>query len=613
MRLKFTLLSSLLTATLALSANPLSLPEYEREVKLTFPNEETAKAAKLELLPLPEGKSFAFSTRWDDSNPNHVRMAELLAKHGFKATFYLCSTSRKGFYSDVLPQLIRKGHSIGNHTLNHRNLATLIPNEVARQILQNRVEYETRSNQTINSFVLPYCAYKNATDSLSPLRIGEALYRSGELGSPEYHQNLEKEYGMPEGSWGTSRLFGINDRTPSAETFDRAIAERTKNMKPGEVRHATLGLHTWQDDAGFETLDKIFAKYANRSDWWYCNENEYNAYRYAQLHTRVEKRVEGANAIFKLTGPTPAALGSDTPLWAKVTPATADGRTMVKLPHTLRMPEQIDMIISDGARVLPSKKFPFLEASLIMNVEDEEPGVILTISNRGRLPLTNVTVAFRLPLLFTCDERVPRNDLEMINPEVTRTVSHYFPEHRRTALYQCGPLFAAAEVNFEIDGKPQRLWVCTKTEIPQFAEAVPRDTALALGPLPPEQFTEQLLAAASNPEETLSSWSPLASGKWALPYIVKIPKKEKQQIAVALTFRADAVIDTWKLHVPKNNVKGVFLNGKKVEDRTLPTPIVTRKGLNRLVVLYDTDRGGEQMISVTRGSNPNLPVEFVRE
>ena len=45
MRLKFTLLSSLLTATLALSANPLSLPEYEREVKLTFPNEETAKAA----------------------------------------------------------------------------------------------------------------------------------------------------------------------------------------------------------------------------------------------------------------------------------------------------------------------------------------------------------------------------------------------------------------------------------------------------------------------------------------------------------------------------------------------------------------------------------------
>ena len=219
----------------------------------------------------------------------------------------------------------------------------------------------------------------------------------------------------------------------------------------------------------------------------------------------------------------------------------------------------------------------------------------------------------REPLLFTGDERVPRNDLEMINPEVTRTVAHYFPEHRRTALYQCGPLFAAAEVNFEVDGIPQRLWVCAKAEIPQFAEAVPRDTALALGPLPLEQFSEQLLAAASNPDETLSGWSPLQPGRWNLPYIVRIPKKEKELVAVALTFRADAVIDSWKLHVPKNNVKGVFLNGKKIENQQLPTPIVTRKGLNRVVVLYDASRGGDQMISVTKGTNPNLPVEFVRE
>lgn len=612
MRMKLSLLTALLTAAFTLAANPLSLPEYEREVKLVFPDEEAAKAAKLELLPLPQGKSFAFSTRWDDSNPKHLHMAELLARHGFKGTFYLCSTGRKGFYGDVLPHLTRKGHSVGNHTLNHPNLATLIPNEAARQILQNRVEYETRTGQPVNSFVLPYCAYKNGTDTLSPLRIGEALYRSGELGSPEYHQELEKEYGMPEGSWGTSRLFSINDRNPAPEKFDKAIEKFQKEMKPGETLHATLGLHTWQDDAGFETLDKLFARYANRPDWWYCNENEYNAYRYGRLHTRIEKRVEGSTAVFKLTGPTPAALGSDTPLWGKVTPATADGRSMVELPHTMRLPEKIDMIMSDGPEVKQSKKFPYLAASLVLNVKDE-PGVILTIANRGKQPLTNVTVAFRLPLLFTSDERVPRNDLEMINPEVTRTISRYFPEHRRTALYQCGPLFAAAELNFEIDGKPQRLWVCATDEIPQFAEAVPRDTALVLGPLPPDQFSDKLLAAASNPDETLSGWSPLPAGKWSLPYIVQVPKKEKEQAAVALSFRADAVIDSWKLHIPRNSVKGVFLNGRKLEVKSLPTPIVTRKGLNRVVVLYDTSRGGPHMVSVTKGSNPNLPVEFVNE
>lgn len=68
MRLK-TVLLPLLSAAAMFSghANPLSLPEYEREVKLTFPDEESAKAAKLELLPLPEGKVFAFSTRWNNS------------------------------------------------------------------------------------------------------------------------------------------------------------------------------------------------------------------------------------------------------------------------------------------------------------------------------------------------------------------------------------------------------------------------------------------------------------------------------------------------------------------------------------------------------------------
>ncbi|HCH84573.1 MAG TPA: hypothetical protein DFL85_03580, partial [Lentisphaeria bacterium] len=304
MTLKSYVLMCALAFSAVLSANPLALPEYTREVKLTFATPEAAKEAKLTLLPLPAGKHFAFSTRWDDSNPKHARMAELLAKHGFKGTFFLVARDDK-FYDETLPLLTRKGHSVGNHTLNHPNLATLIPNEVSRQILQNRAEYEARTNQPVNAFVLPYCAYKNGSDSLSPLRIGEALYRSGELGSPEYFPNLEEEYGLPAGSWSVSSLFSIDDRHPSAERFDSEIEKRLKSMKPGDYFHATLGLHTWQDDKGFETLDGIFAKYANRPDWWYCNENEYNAYRYAAQHTRIEKRVEGNRAIFLLAGPTP--------------------------------------------------------------------------------------------------------------------------------------------------------------------------------------------------------------------------------------------------------------------------------------------------------------------
>ena len=108
MTLKSYVLMCALAFSAVLSANPLALPEYTREVKLTFATPEAAKEAKLTLLPLPAGKHFAFSTRWDDSNPKHARMAELLAKHGFKGTFFLVARDDK-FYDETLPLLTRKG------------------------------------------------------------------------------------------------------------------------------------------------------------------------------------------------------------------------------------------------------------------------------------------------------------------------------------------------------------------------------------------------------------------------------------------------------------------------------------------------------------------------
>ncbi|MGI6353974.1 MAG: hypothetical protein ACOX6W_02580 [Lentisphaeria bacterium] len=59
------------------------------------------------------------------------------------------------------------------------------------------------------------------------------------------------------------------------------------------------------------------------------------------------------------------------------------------------------------------------------------------------------------------------------------------------------------------------------------------------------------------------------------------------------------------------DVKGVYLNGKAIEPKQLPERIAVRKGLNRLVVHY-VAAGGQRLVSVSRGTNPNLPVTFVR-
>ena len=54
------------------------------------------------------------------------------------------------------------------------------------------------------------------------------------------------------------------------------------------------------------------------------------------------------------------------------------------------------------------------------------------------------------------------------------------------------------------------------------------------------------------------------------------------------------------------------MNGSRIEVKSLPERIKAQKGLNRLVVLYKAN-GGPHMISVSKGSNPNLPVEFVQQ
>ena len=111
----------LFAGALASAANPLNYTEYVQNVDVSFRTPEEAQQAQLVPLPLPEGKILAISSRWDDTNPRHLRMAELLKKHGWKGTFYLFRLNDT-FNRQVLPALTTGGHSIGNHTISHPRL-----------------------------------------------------------------------------------------------------------------------------------------------------------------------------------------------------------------------------------------------------------------------------------------------------------------------------------------------------------------------------------------------------------------------------------------------------------------------------------------------------------
>lgn len=313
------LTAAALSATTAAFAS--GLRTYSQTVDLTFDTPEAAAQATLNVLPLPPGKSVAFSSRWDDTNPDHVKMVKTLGAHGCKGTFYLNSVN-DAYADSAIRTMIESGCSIGAHTLKHPNLTTLKPNGIFKAIMASRIALESAGQVCVNSFTLPYCAYTKKDDPEMPRLIGECLIRSGLLGSPEYWPDVASRYGLSTNQWVGGFTFSIDDRNPNPERYSSAIAKGLASIEGRGLEcgpHLVLGIHTWQKtDENFARLGEIVATTANRPGWWYCNESEYVAYRIQMLNSTITRSgVNGKTARFTLTRATPAELGDTAALGLK--------------------------------------------------------------------------------------------------------------------------------------------------------------------------------------------------------------------------------------------------------------------------------------------------------
>lgn len=124
-----------------------------------------ANNTKTTVLPEPHMKSMQdYATGYYESDPTPHKMAyltfddgpsdwtagilDILKKENIPATFFVCgaggdetdlSHNRFRRYRDVLSRMIREGHVIGNHTLNHQNLAKLTPDQITKEIDDNQI------------------------------------------------------------------------------------------------------------------------------------------------------------------------------------------------------------------------------------------------------------------------------------------------------------------------------------------------------------------------------------------------------------------------------------------------------------------------------------------
>jgi peptidoglycan/xylan/chitin deacetylase (PgdA/CDA1 family) len=98
-----------------------------------------------------------FTTSWDDGHPLDLRLAEMLAAHGFTGTFYVPRGNCEGRPVMTAAELrtLGAGFEIGGHTLDHVRLTGLPACERDRQLRDGKRRVEDELGRAITGFCYP--------------------------------------------------------------------------------------------------------------------------------------------------------------------------------------------------------------------------------------------------------------------------------------------------------------------------------------------------------------------------------------------------------------------------------------------------------------------------
>jgi peptidoglycan/xylan/chitin deacetylase (PgdA/CDA1 family) len=175
------------------------------------------------------------TTSWDDGHPSDLRLAELLAKCGLPATFYVPIFGEDGkpvLGPTALRAFLIQGFEIGAHTVTHRELPTLDSAGLSREVCGSKELMEDRLGEQVRMFCYPRGRYDS--------RVIGSVEQSGFLGAR------------------TTRMFSKSLK------FGRFEMPTTLQAFPHPPMNYLKNLAKRRDLPG---LARYFSKYARCGDW----------------------------------------------------------------------------------------------------------------------------------------------------------------------------------------------------------------------------------------------------------------------------------------------------------------------------------------------------------
>jgi peptidoglycan/xylan/chitin deacetylase (PgdA/CDA1 family) len=612
---------------------PLGMEFYSQEITVRFRSEADAAKATVSIALLYHDLRAAFSTRMDDSTLNDLVVPKVMDRFGQKGTFYLNSlnawyqdspetgiTRPKDPGRDIPPLLLAGGNSIGGHTLSHEYLPSLTKNAAFHEILGNRIALESQTGTPVCSFAYPFIAYREANlrDGRDRADLEEMLRRAG------YYQLAEHRYNASWDSGLQDALFVSLDNSDGGGEFTEA--ELTRERCQADRPLFLVTMHAWVSNWGapdFPKLAAIYARWSGRRDWWYCNQNDYAAYRYQALHARLSAASEGTTVRIVLVRPDPLDLGSSAPLTLKVDgvpresvtsidcasadPAAVDvgGGYAFDVPHDRTRGAVAAYAQSDnpsnaagfeGSTAGPDGLRAFLQRS--------GAALRLALRNEGTQELKDVRVVFRLPLRWR--EGVVRRHIALLGAGTTVDLEVGLDPSDAGDACRIGPEYDAAQIDYVGSGR-DRLYAAT-TDAPVDAPAsFAQNGFWVLGPLAGDERDFDPLAFAA---PFLEGGAPQRSYEvhWSgqLSWVAHDPGK-------AAILDPDIITTTGKPSIPKFYVGDAsiyfphtnaqyLLYGRVVSPKAMTVRAVFRRDCVRKLTVNGSE-GAADRLSLREGIN----------
>ena len=249
-------------------------------------------------LRFPEGKPKAVTLSYDDGSRHDLRFSDTISEYGLKCTFNLNGDEMRGERSlpkeTVIEKFLDRGHEVAVHGCFHRALGSVRPIEGIRDVLDCRLELESKYGRIIRGMAYPDCGITRFNNGASYDNIKNYLTDLGIV----YCRTLggdNRKFEFPT-DWYSWMPTAHHNNPKLMEYIDEFMAIDTSEKTYCAARHPRLFYlwghsHEFERDGKWELLDEICKKLSGHDEVWYATNIE--IYDYVKAYESLVYSADG--------------------------------------------------------------------------------------------------------------------------------------------------------------------------------------------------------------------------------------------------------------------------------------------------------------------------------